>query len=131
MATGEVLAGEVYNNWTVLGEGEKDKNRGQQFNCQCVCGTKRLVRKSNLGNVKGCGCDRKAYVSSGKYAKKQVRKPLSIKPKERPEKLPKPKKEVVATAKNIQRGFTPREKLELKLDAQRLRKELSDSWSYL
>ena len=131
MATGLVSPGEQFNNWTVIKQGAKDKQGGQQFYCECVCGTKRLVRKCNLGNVKGCGCDRKAYVSSGKYAKKQVRKPLSIKPKEKPEKLPKPQKEVVAKAKNIQRDLTLREKLELKLDAQRLRKELSDPWSSL
>ncbi len=129
MATGKVSPGEQFNNWTVLSEGAKDKQGGQQFNCQCVCGTKRLVRKGNLGKVKGCGCDRKPQVSSGKYAKKQVRKPLSIKPKEKPTKLPKPQKGVVATATTAKRTLTLREKLERQLDAQKLRKELTDPWA--
>ena len=128
MATGLVSPGDKFNNWTVVKQGEKDKQGGQQFHCKCVCGTKRLVRKCNLGNVKGCGCDRKAYVSSGKYAKKQVRKPLSIKPKEKPEKLPKPQKEVVATAKADARRQRTRERIDAALERQRLRRDLTNVW---
>ncbi|TMP46638.1 MULTISPECIES: hypothetical protein [unclassified Pseudoalteromonas] len=128
MATGLVSPGDKFNNWTVVKQGPKDKQGGQQFHCKCVCGTKRLVRKCNLGNVKGCGCDRKAYVSSGKYAKKQVRKPLSIKPKEKPEKLPKPKKEVVATAKADARRQRTRERIDAALERQRLRRDLTNVW---
>lgn len=128
MATGLVSPGDKFNNWTVVKQGEKDKQGGQQFYCECVCGTKRLVRKCNLGNVKGCGCDRKAYVSSGKYAKKQVRKPLSIKPKEKPEKLPKPQKEVVANAKADARRQRTRERIDAALERQRLRRDLTNVW---
>lgn len=128
MATGLVSPGDKFNNWTVVKQGEKDKQGAQQFHCECVCGTKRLVRKCNLGNVKGCGCDRKAYVSSGKYAKKQVRKPLSIKPKEKPEKLPKPQKEVVAKAKADARRQRTRERIDAALERQRLRRDLTNVW---
>lgn len=128
MATGKVSPGDKFNNWTVVKQGEKDKQGGQQFHCKCVCGTRRLVRKCNLGNVKGCGCDRKAYVSSGKYAKKQVRKPLSIKPKEKPEKLPKPQKDVVANAKADARRQRTRERIDAALERQRLRRDLTNVW---
>ncbi|WP_304637127.1 MULTISPECIES: hypothetical protein [Pseudoalteromonas] len=128
MATGLVSPGDKFNNWTVVKQGEKDKQGGQKFHCKCVCGTERLVRKCNLGKVKGCGCDRKAYVSSGKYAKKQVRKPLSIKPKEKPEKLPKPQKEVVAKAKADARRQRTRERIDAALERQRLRRDLTNVW---
>lgn len=68
MAKGLVSAGNVFNNWTVISEAERDSKRAQQFLCKCVCGTERVVKKYNLGVVKGCGCDRDSYTSSGKYA---------------------------------------------------------------
>lgn len=68
MAKGLVSTGNVFNNWTVIGEAERDAKRAQQFLCKCVCGTERVVKKYNLGVVKGCGCDRDCYTSTGKYA---------------------------------------------------------------
>ena len=53
---------EKYNNFTVLGEACKDPSNGEQrYLCVCICGAKRDVRKSNLGKIKGCGCQRKVY----------------------------------------------------------------------
>ncbi len=68
MAKGLVTAGDVFKNWTVISEAERDNKRAQQFLCKCICGTQRVVKKCNLGNVKGCGCDRKSYESTGNYA---------------------------------------------------------------
>ena len=49
MAKGLVSAGNVFNNWTVISEAERDSKRAQQFLCKCVCGTERVVKKYNLG----------------------------------------------------------------------------------
>lgn len=57
-----VLIDGIYNNFTVLGEAGKDSSNGEQrYLCLCVCGAKREVRKSNLGKIKGCGCQRQEY----------------------------------------------------------------------
>lgn len=57
----ELTQGEQFNNWTVLSSAGTDERNNKVYNCQCVCGTIRKVRKSNLGKVTGCGCVRQAY----------------------------------------------------------------------
>lgn len=81
MATGLVSAGDVFKNWTVINEAERDNKRAQQFLCKCICGTQRVVKKYNLGNMTGCGCVRansKPYKPRAKKAKSTTPKPLSL-----------------------------------------------------
>ncbi len=57
-----IAIGSTHNNFTVLALLNKKASNGQPYyQCQCVCGTKREVRKDNLGKVKGCGCIRSVY----------------------------------------------------------------------
>lgn len=133
MATGLVSAGDVFNNWTVLCSAERDAQKREQFKCKCVCGTTRVVRKCNLGHVQGCGCDRKAYESTGKYAgtKKSIkRKPMSIRANEKPTTLPKPQKDLANTidVPAYQPPRTNRARLESILEQQRLAREIKDPW---
>lgn len=52
--------GDVFHDWTVIGKSKKIDDKGEiYFECRCVCGTKRAVRKSSLGKAQGCGCIRK------------------------------------------------------------------------
>lgn len=53
--------GDEFNNWTVLATAGRTKTHEQLYKCQCICGTVRNVRKSNLGKVMGCGCVRRTY----------------------------------------------------------------------
>lgn len=66
----EIIIGNSYNNWTVIAESTQHKEK--HYECVCICGTKRDVKKGNLGVVKGCGCQRKAYVKSNKPRKQQA-----------------------------------------------------------
>ena len=54
----QLSTGEQFNNWTVLSFAGTNKKHEQLYNCQCICGTIRQVRKDNLGKVTGCGCVR-------------------------------------------------------------------------
>lgn len=83
-----IVIGHQYNNFTVLSKSEKvSKQNHTYYNCQCVCGVQREVRADNLGKVKGCGCQRKQYVTTG------IRKPYTKKAK--PKKEVKPEKEII------------------------------------
>jgi len=62
--------GQQFNNWTVLLFQGKDEKHNQLYNCQCICGTIRTVRKGNLGVAIGCGCVRKTYKVQPKIRKK-------------------------------------------------------------
>jgi len=57
----QIEIGQTFNNFTVIANGIKDKNSNMYYQCVCICGENRNVRKGNLGNVKGCGCQRKQY----------------------------------------------------------------------
>lgn len=58
----KVNVGDVFNNLTVLG-GESRNNAGHvMYLCRCICGTKKHIRRGNLGVVVGCGCVRKRGV---------------------------------------------------------------------
>jgi hypothetical protein len=59
-----ISIGSTHNNFTVLSILTKKASNGQPYyQCKCVCGTRREVRKDNLGKVKGCGCIRSTYKS--------------------------------------------------------------------
>ena len=52
---------DVFNNLTVIAESSRTSGGHEVFLCKCVCGAEKLIRKSNLGVVIGCGCVRKKY----------------------------------------------------------------------
>ncbi len=56
------IIGRKYNLWTVLNEVNDFASKHPQVNCQCECGTIKLVRKDNLknGTSKNCGCLRQS-----------------------------------------------------------------------
>ena len=66
------LTGKKFNNFTVLKLSTNQPNKSYKYwDCVCICGNTRSVRQSNLGKVKGCGCVRKEYELTGKYAGKK------------------------------------------------------------
>ncbi|GLX85071.1 hypothetical protein tloyanaT_13230 [Thalassotalea loyana] len=94
-------AGDVFNNFTVLGEVARPSSNGlAYFRCKCVCGTIREVRKDNLGKVKGCGCQRKVY-------KKRMPK-LIVSPRNRKASVPAKKREL-STREKIENILFERE----------------------
>ena len=52
------LTGRRFNQWTVLEEDKKRKNKDTYWICKCDCGSIRSVNSSNLisGNSQSCGC---------------------------------------------------------------------------
>ncbi len=54
------MIGQQFENWTVIGNEEKNKDGCKVFLCRCVCGVERMVRKGGLisGGSKSCGCSR-------------------------------------------------------------------------
>ncbi|MAD75390.1 MAG: hypothetical protein CML20_11470 [Rheinheimera sp.] len=138
MATGKVKTGDVFNNWTVLSESERDNKRAQQFLCKCICGTQRVVKKYNLGKIKGCGCDRAAPKPYKKRHSKSANKAASVKtvfeptmqtgPRIKGERLEKPPENNAARPEYIERKKTKRELIELRLEEMKLEKELSEAW---
>lgn len=52
------MAGLRFGRWTVNAEGQKDANGNRQLECQCECGTARLVAIGALtsGRSASCGC---------------------------------------------------------------------------
>lgn len=128
MATGNVKAGDVFNNWRVLNEDRR--NRGvQHFMCKCVCGTTRVVRKDNLGHVQGCGCERKEYKVRTGEVKPRTKKARIVSPKivnslakipHHENQEPRPQYQ--------QRSKSTRELLEERLAQKQLEKELSELW---
>ena len=75
----QLSTGEQFNNWTVLSFAGTNKKHEQLYNCQCICGTIRTVRKGNLGVAIGCGCVRKTYKVQPKI-RKQAKKAKSTSP---------------------------------------------------
>lgn len=121
MATGNVSAGDVFNNWTVLSDNKRDEKGEQYFMCICVCGIQRSVRKGNLGKTTGCGCIRKSYQAST----------TPRKVKNQPAKVPKQNSAALKKAAPppyAERTKSPREKLEDRLEQRRLERELNDMW---
>jgi len=57
----QIEIGQTFNNFTVIAQGVRTENSNMYYKCKCICGEIRNVRKGNLGNVKGCGCQRKQY----------------------------------------------------------------------
>jgi hypothetical protein len=59
----EIKTGVVFNHWTILREVET-VNNFRRVECQCVCGTKRIVLFQNLvrNQSKSCGCKGKNRV---------------------------------------------------------------------
>ena len=55
------LNGEIFGNWTVIGDYVTDTNRERRWLCHCICGTERYVLERSLlhGGSKSCGCQRK------------------------------------------------------------------------
>ena len=50
----EIPPGSQFNNYKVLYELEKGKNRVRWFQCECDCGNTRAVRIDNLGKTQSC-----------------------------------------------------------------------------
>lgn len=66
--------GAKFNNFTVIAVlAKRDGNGEFMYQCKCICGAERDVRKSNLGKVLGCGCVRATY-------KPRTTKPSKSKP---------------------------------------------------
>lgn len=66
-------SGQSFKNYTIDKLAKKVGSRGEvYYNCTCICGEKRVVRESNLGVVKGCGCDRKEPALSVWRTKKHL-----------------------------------------------------------
>lgn len=137
MAKGLVSAGNVFNNWTVISEAERDSKRAQQFLCKCVCGTERVVKKYNLGVVKGCGCDRDSYTSTGKYAgikkrpAKAKAKPVISLSIMRPnnDKVEPPEESNTPRPEYKQRRKSTRELIEERKEQARLNRLLKEEWA--
>lgn len=53
------IAGQKYGHWTVLRFHSVKRHRQPYWECQCVCGTERVIRGGNLktGQSKSCGCN--------------------------------------------------------------------------
>lgn len=136
MAKGLVSPGERFNNWTVISEAEKDSKRGQQFLCKCICGTERVVRKANLGKVKGCGCDRKAYITSGRFTGKRpaVKKKAATQPaafdgqRVKGREVEPPAERIENRPKYSERKKTTREQIEEKIEQRKLNELLKEEW---
>lgn len=68
----KIEVGKKYNNFLVLAKVGRMSGKGQRYYlCECVCGNQKEVRSDNLGKVKGCGCQRKAYQTSGVHKKRK------------------------------------------------------------
>ena len=72
----QVKIGQTFNNFTVISNGTPGENSSVYYQCVCVCGQKRNVRKGNLGEVIGCGCKRKQYKQRTKPPIKSALKTL-------------------------------------------------------
>lgn len=58
----EDLTGKEFGKWKVISRAyDNTKSRGAKWNCQCQCGTRRIVFGKNLrnGTSRSCGCDHK------------------------------------------------------------------------
>jgi len=76
------LIGQKFGLYTVVDKGARTKDRATQWECECACGTKRIVPQRNLlnGNSKSCGCSKKALITSGqRYGRLVLVKPVGIK----------------------------------------------------
>lgn len=63
--------GQVFNNYTIKSVSKKIGSRGEiYYKCSCSCGAVRVVRESNLGVIRGCGCARNESASSMWNSKK-------------------------------------------------------------
>ncbi len=53
------LIGKTYGQWTVVSWSHRDRHNSY-FNCQCACGTKKIVRRGHLvgGETESCGCSK-------------------------------------------------------------------------
>lgn len=133
MAKGLVSAGEVFNNWTVISEAERDTKRAQQFLCKCICGTQRVVKKCNLGNVTGCGCVRatpKPYKARAAKAKAPKAKPIALPPKHiRSMSDTKPPENTTPRPEYKERRKSMRERIEERQEQVRLSRLLEDEWA--
>jgi hypothetical protein len=127
MATGKINDGDVFNNWTVIKEQPRVDGK-QVFMCKCVCGVRKDVRKCNLGNVTGCGCERSAYKARTYKATRKVRS--AVKKVDKPVRPAGKEKQNVKSDKagpNFDdRKKSPRELLEEHLEQARLDKQLKE-----
>ncbi|EGI72862.1 hypothetical protein PH505_bb00100 [Pseudoalteromonas distincta] len=133
MAKGLVSAGNVFNNWTVISEAERDSKRAQQFLCKCVCGIERVVKKYNLGNMTGCGCVRansKPYKPRAKKVKKPSPKSIflsTVQPRRMD--LPKPIENQECRPEYKERRKSTRELIEERKEQARLDRLLKEEWA--
>lgn len=63
------LTGRKIHQWLVMSEYGKDKRGNVLWFCQCRCGTRKLIKGSNLrsGHTKSCGCIQKENPNNKKY----------------------------------------------------------------
>lgn len=64
MAGCENLKGKIFGYWTVIERAENHPTtRSAQWLCECECGTRRIIRASQLksGKSKSCGCHKNDY----------------------------------------------------------------------
>ena len=117
----DIEIGQVFNNFTVLKQLDKKAANGQRyFECKCICGAKREGRKSNLGIVKGCGCERSAYKS---YTRKKstIKKIVKAMVSNKEVKTDKPKQTISISKQYIERPKSNRERIEDALERKALR----------
>ena len=57
-----IHVGQIFAHWTVIAPGPNNKWSATQWQCQCDCGTVRVVSSRSLwtGNSKSCGCVKKS-----------------------------------------------------------------------
>lgn len=60
------LVGQVFGQWTVVSEANKDRHYNKMFICLCSCGAERKVSRGSLlsGNSKSCGHSKRKTGSS-------------------------------------------------------------------
>lgn len=70
------LTGKTFYQWTVINRDETSATQGTMWNCQCICGSIKLVNGKNLrsGGSKSCGC---IHQRSKELTKKQLHQLLA------------------------------------------------------
>lgn len=70
MRAKEIKAGQRFNRWTVLSEGQR-RAAHRTFRCKCSCGTVKRINLNALlqGTSKSCGCLLKEVVTKHGHAK--------------------------------------------------------------
>ncbi|MDO6426207.1 hypothetical protein Q4489_04245 [Thalassotalea sp. 1_MG-2023] len=122
----QLSKGDQFNNWTVLSFSGRNEKCEQHYKCQCICGTIREVRRSNLGKVMGCGCVRRTYKE--RKANPSIPKNIKVKNAEVTPKASQVKKK--KTVKKVNTTNKPTNILiDRKLEEIRLAKEIQSQFS--